>query len=314
MSNHHITVSERMAMFEQSYGNNFDALKYFHDLIHACGQFFENIFEADDANHGMKLMLRHIAQTEVETDDWEELIEDPALLYSKSPMAPLIHELSAYAQFGIVLDASIDEPARKAKLKEQVEQLNKLHRFAQPFMREKEDDDLKRLVDHVNGRWAIDNKQPVHPRGLAALSNLKVQTVANAISSQKSMLRLEKGHLPYSAALDWLESKKGYWQSVWQDQSTEDSTEAPIEEDDSPYILLPFARDGSAFHPGLKINGVYRIGVDYGYEPFTDFDKALERLLQMPKPCWIRKNPNGFLVRIALKSWRRVRSDKVKYL
>ncbi|MYZ48346.1 hypothetical protein E4O86_11570 [Rhizobiales bacterium L72] len=56
---------------------------------------------------------------------------------------------------------------------------------------------------------------------------------------------------------------------------------------------MPVARDGSAFHPGLRRAGRFTIGEKGTELQVEDFDQALAQLQLMPTPYWRRPNNVG---------------------
>lgn len=60
-------------------------------------------------------------------------------------------------------------------------------------------------------------------------------------------------------------------------------------------VLVPFAKDGSCFHPGLKRSqaGHYVVGDKNDRRRFQDFFEALHFLRSMTPPKWERPGPSG---------------------
>lgn len=60
-------------------------------------------------------------------------------------------------------------------------------------------------------------------------------------------------------------------------------------------VEVPFASDGTSFHPGLAStrDGTFRVGEKYAETRFTSFDEALAFLKSMPTAKWRRPNNVG---------------------
>lgn len=58
-------------------------------------------------------------------------------------------------------------------------------------------------------------------------------------------------------------------------------------------LFVPYAADGTCFHPGLRKAGKYTVGVKEDEATFDDFEDALEYLRQMGQAKWRRPNVNG---------------------
>jgi hypothetical protein len=61
----------------------------------------------------------------------------------------------------------------------------------------------------------------------------------------------------------------------------------------SPQALLPVARDGTCFHPGLIRSGEFTVGEKGEEQRYDSFTEALQALRQMSVPRWRRPNEQG---------------------
>lgn len=58
-------------------------------------------------------------------------------------------------------------------------------------------------------------------------------------------------------------------------------------------LFVPYAADGTCFHPGLKKAGKFTVGAKEDEATFDDYEAALEYLRQMGQAKWRRPNVNG---------------------
>jgi transcriptional regulator with XRE-family HTH domain len=60
-------------------------------------------------------------------------------------------------------------------------------------------------------------------------------------------------------------------------------------------VLVPYAADGTCFHPGLRMKRTnqYRVGPTGSEYDFNDFQEALTYLRELEVACWRRPNAAG---------------------
>lgn len=68
----------------------------------------------------------------------------------------------------------------------------------------------------------------------------------------------------------------------------------------------PVARDGSHFHQGLKVNGLFTVGEKCKEVKFEQFKDALFYLQKMNTPKWRRPNIHGNRGIVSGISWRTI--------
>ncbi|HHH2127378.1 TPA: helix-turn-helix domain-containing protein [Yersinia enterocolitica] len=103
------------------------------------------------------------------------------------------------------------------------------------------------------------------------------------------MSRIERGGS--NASLDAIEVLANAlnvepWQLLVSDYSSEDN---------NPELLVPYAADGSCFHPGLASSrdGSFAVGDKTAQKRFGTFSEALEYLRSMNTAKWRRPNTSG---------------------
>ncbi|EPY8572485.1 helix-turn-helix domain-containing protein [Shigella flexneri] len=77
---------------------------------------------------------------------------------------------------------------------------------------------------------------------------------------------------------------------------------------DDQEVLVPYAADGSCFHPGLAStrDGSFRVGEKSAQKRFSSFNEALEYLRGMETAKWRRPNASGNWGIVSAVKWDRL--------
>jgi hypothetical protein len=162
-------------------------------------------------------------------------------------------------------------------------------------------DDAEWLTDTLaaaEARWAIDHGRPLLPDGLAALAGVKPKTIANQLAARE-LSTDGGGHIPAAEALRYLERRKDFVRSTWQDAVEEQTeTETPAPRILLEQVFVPVDGEGSPFLPSLARRGRdgvprYAIGSKADPEYVEDYWEALDQLARMPTPRWRRPPASG---------------------
>ncbi len=80
-------------------------------------------------------------------------------------------------------------------------------------------------------------------------------------------------------------------------------------EDNDPELLVPYAADGSCFHPGLASSrdGSFGVGDKVAQKRFSTFSEALEYLRSMETAKWRRPNSSGNWGIVSAVRWDKLR-------
>ncbi|MGE8121119.1 helix-turn-helix domain-containing protein [Pseudomonas fulva] len=84
-------------------------------------------------------------------------------------------------------------------------------------------------------------------------------------------------------------------------------------EHDSPALLVvPYAADGSCFHPGLASSrdGSFKVGEKNAPMRFRSFEEALAYLAKMPVAKWWRPNAVGHRGLVSAVEWRELVTEE----
>lgn len=124
---------------------------------------------------------------------------------------------------------------------------------------------------------------------LRIASGLSQEAFADRVSIARSyMSRVERGLA--NPTLDAIESLA---QALDVDPSILFAIVAPATSPAS--VMVPFASDGSCFHPGLASarDGTFRVGERHAEIRLSSFEEALDYLKAMPTAKWRRPNEAG---------------------
>ncbi len=82
-----------------------------------------------------------------------------------------------------------------------------------------------------------------------------------------------------------------------------------LSEDSDPELLVPYAADGSCFHPGLASSrdGSFGVGDKTAQKRFGTFSEALEYLRSMETAKWRRPNASGNWGIVSAVRWDKLR-------
>lgn len=245
---------------------------------------------------------------------WRERLEElgQTLLF-ESRGGELIHSLTAYADYGIVLDPNDSLDLREASLREELELAEELLARLPVEDWALEAEGMVRVTRKALARWKVDCGQPIDGKELALLSGRALQTVKNKLSGKSPEIQGNLQKIEARDALNWLLLQDTYHSSIWRDQEHVD-VPLPDELQLKHVMFVPVAKDGSMFHPGLKRDGHYIIGGGGSEKHFTVFNDALAALHMMFWPEWRRPSEGGRWTKVRGVDWRRVTPEDLERL
>lgn len=303
---------DRRADFFESYGNDEDPGQTLADTVIALGNTIEMIVGEKIAAKAMTV----IAQTLGNHDgDWREGIEDgSSSAFSEWPLGQMMHDLVAYAKFGIDLPTSGDDS--NEEIAERIEtRIIAAEKFLasidlEHLIGKDRKLDFENVVVMARTRWKLDRDMHVGPEGLArlgAVSDSRMRGLARSASDAvipMDGLRL----ISAQAALDWLANQPKYKPSIWQTHRPDGyESDAHPETGIAAPIFVPESKDGSRFLPELDTGNGFRIGQKGHEQVVKDFDEALKILARMERPTWRRPSPiSGVHSIVSGVRWARV--------
>lgn len=223
---------------------------------------------------------------------WREDLESgESGAFSEWPLGRMLHDLSAYAYWGI------DISAREHESEDRVaERLGAMVGKAEAFLGscpldlwlgEERSPQLERTVLLARNRWALDHDRPVEPEALAIFGGVKMSRMRNMLAGNDPELHRENGLVPAHEALSWLADRDSFVPSIWRTARPTHDGEVHRFSYLDP-IFVPEARDGSLFHPGLERRNGFTIGEKGQEVQVATFEEALHELQAMPIPSWRR--------------------------
>lgn len=267
-------------------------------LVRAAGDFLSEIVGPENADPAMRTAIGALGAGEDLDASWRDLLEDNEHhAFSEWPMGRLLHDLSAYAQYGIDLNAEPGERVEEIETRIAA-RVAAAERFLarcplDAWLGADRAHQLERTVAMARCRFALDRGEPVDPVDLAELGNLSHSRMRSLISGKNPELKREDGRIPAAIALPWLERREGFLGSIWRTQVSEmaEATHPVAEENAdvlSDPLFVPRAKDGSIFHPGLRTAKGFQIGPKGQERIVNGFREALAALQAMPTPYWRR--------------------------
>jgi hypothetical protein len=283
-------LEQRVAEFTAGYDYDNDAAVTLVELVRSAGDFLEKIVGIDAVDAGMKYIIGALALGE-ETSWREDLNNEESGAYSVWPLGQMLHDLNAYAYYGIDLSAREheDEQHVAARLQEMVEMADAFLGICplDSWLGESRSPQLETTVLLARNRWALDHDRPVEPEALAVFGGVKMSRMRNMLAGKEPELRRENGLVPAHEAHGWLASRDSFYPSIWRTARQRYSGEIHTLFYPDP-LFVPEARDGSVFHPGLERRNGFTIGEKGQEFQVPSFEDGLRELQAMPVPAWRR--------------------------
>lgn len=305
---------ERAREFTNRFDNDIDAAMTLVELVRAAGDFLERIVGSAAVDAGMKHIIGPLSGGDDTT--WrEDLDAGESGAFSEWPLGQMLHDLNAYAHYGI------DLAAREHETEEQVaDRLRQMVETADAFLRacpldtwlgKERSPQLETTVLLARNRWALDHDRPVEPEALAIFGGVKMSRMRNMLAGKEPELRRENGLVPAHEAHRWLAGRDNFYPSIWRTARPTWSEEVCTFTYADP-IFVPEARDGSVFHPGLARRNGFTIGEKGREYQVPGFEEALLELQKMPVPAWRRPSPGkGGWGIVRGVSWVRMSQDEL---
>lgn len=294
----------------------------------------------DDAGARITHAIIEIAGSELveDVDQWRDAISTIAPIDTNSPFLEDLHDLTAFARYGIfpgwgtpancteeglpVLVAWADIPTAITRICESITHLLDLVPDGPRRALE-----LATLRDMALARLAYDTGERLTVHQLAALSDVSVKRVQNAVYADKKAPMVDADNkMTREGCERWLVDRD-YQPSLWpqvqalgelDDEWGRDVVLATVEDNPSydDFLFVPVADDGSVFCPALKRDRAqhFTIGPKGAEETVGDYDDALERLSRMAVALWRRPNQNGNWGIVSAQSWKRIRRAELQAL
>lgn len=305
-------VHQRIVDFQHSFGNQdfFEegVIRSLDAMFELCASYLGEEF----ASRGFDTMVSCAFQRNDSDLGWREILdEDYCGIYSETKIGNLLHDLTAYADFGIVLATARDDEQRYQLLANQIQRAERLLALLPSQVWGLDDEHLVAVLRKSLARWKVDNGVSVSALELAVLSGRAPQTIKNKLAGNPAEINGSQMRIEAVEAAAWLSAQSDFNNSIWRNQSDAVSV-AESDEGLGEVVFVPVAKDGSTFHAGLSKDGKYLIDGEGAEREFNDFDEALSALQKMQFPQWRRPTPEGRWTRVRGVEWRRVTQDELR--
>lgn len=296
------------AQFRELYGcgHDLEGITLAQILV-SLGGLARDVAGPEAADAAFATLTRELGYT-VSTDaDWPAaLIEDSFGDAFCWPMGVRLHDLNAYAYWGIALNGGKDAAEREALLVRTIDEVASFMAKI-PFKAWGiAPGDAGRTLTLAQARFALDTGRAIDAATLAFLGGVTERRIRNMMAGkERSFTPDADGRIPAEEALSWLHGRpKLFRPSVWRQQNTfEDLAARPAEVEDA--VFVPVAADNSVFHPGLARNGRFNIGRGRSEMLCDTFDDAVAALQKMTDPVWQRPTPRGLWTTVSAARWAR---------
>lgn len=136
--------------------------------------------------------------------DWAEAIENGAGDASCWPLGVIIHNLNAYAYYGIALNGGRDAAEREQIIKSEIEAAS-VFMGRIPFRAwGVEPGDAGRTLKFAQSRFALDKDQPIKADDLAPLGDVSEGRIRNLMAGKERVFSSDGGWIKAGEALAWL--------------------------------------------------------------------------------------------------------------
>jgi hypothetical protein len=301
-------AAELRAQFHELYGteHDFEGLTLAEILIR-LGDLTRDITGPEPADGAFANLTRALGYTVQADEDWPEVLRDDSWSDSYCwPMGARLHDLNAFAYWGIALNDGQDAAEREALLRQEI---NVVSAFMDNIPFDAwgiAPSDAGRTLRRAQGRFALDTGQPIEPGMLAFLGDVSERRIRNMMAGKERTFTVDgQGRIPAEEALSWLNGRPDVFApSVWREQNSfDDLTPNLAEVEDA--VFVPVAGDNSVFHPGLAREGRYAVGRGRWEARHDNFEEALAALQRMPEPAWQRPTPRGSWTTVSAARWAR---------
>lgn len=324
MTNFSDLITQRRDEFGEEYGDG--ETSELVNLLIAAGDFLERLtWEPDAVGKAMKHLFETTSGYPAGQDrPWREVWIDAWSELGVFKSSDYFVGLNSFAFYGLCPDTqfyevSESDVATKAALGEWIGKHIQKGRDLLSATPSKwaNIEELDRTVLAAEARLNLDFDRDVTVEQLAALSKMTAKSIRNLLTPKSGDTDLqlnERGGIPAVDALRWLGKRSDFRTSIWW-IPVEDAAEIvmPDEKRLGDVVFVPYAKDGSWFHPSRCRNSRgYTIGPKGSERPVSDYFEALEALARSPTPHWRRPNSAGNWGIVAGVNWQRKELSEIK--
>ena len=306
-----VGAEERAEIFHATFDVSIDAGATLAQIVRSMGDYLATIVGDEVADAAMAKVIVPLAGEEPSRADWRgALDENESGCFSEWHLGQRLHNLAAYAYFGIAL-APDEDPAEVERWLDSIVSEARRFREMSPlelWLGRNRAPQLERLIMLAEARWALDHGDPVDPVALAQFGGISEGRMRNMMGgANRAFTPDETKKIPAHEAVAWLVARESFWNSIWREQRLPRYAQSRSGLTDP--VFVPVARDGSVFHPGLLRGGSYTIGEKGDERHLADWREALVELQRLPVPAWRRPNEAGTWGLVTGIRWERLDRD-----
>jgi hypothetical protein len=295
--------------FHQLYGSGLDFEgATLIEVVVGTAHFLAEIVGADPVKTAFAELTRALGYRVVDGTQWVEALQDQALGDAYCwPIGERLHDLNAYAYYGIALNGGRTAAEREKLLRREIE-------TAVAFMGKVpfalwgiNPGDAGRTVGRARARFDLDTGKDIEPAALAMLGEVTERRIRNMMAGKERVFDPRDGRIRASEALSWLKNRSDAFRpSCWRDQNAfGDLTEHDTSSIEG-VMFVPVASDNSVFHPGLARDGQFTIGRRKREKKFDSYEAALTALQKLGTVEWPRPTANGIWTTVDAVRWIRM--------
>ena len=306
MTDHHYEIEDRRWTFHDTFGGEEFIENSLIEATHQLCKVSAIIYGREAADSAFDTLVGAIFPSAVREYGWREaLVEEANGIYSDTLGGALLHDLTAYADYGIVVSPCRSTEERERLLEQQVHDGLRLLELVALNLEDSASSPIWRIVRKSHARWKLDTGQILNKEDLSLLSGLADQSIRNRLAGKDREIHGTTKRIEAAEALKWLLVQKHFVRSLWRSQDDTESVRS-IDKAISEPIFVPIAKDKSVFHPRLLKDGEYIVGEVGQEQSYQDYDAALEALQEMLVPTWRRPSDTGRWMQVKGVSWRRM--------
>ncbi|SFP99817.1 hypothetical protein [Tranquillimonas alkanivorans] len=307
---HTESYDERIQIFRENYGNEGDPAAILADVAVKVGEVLEIMVGEQLTAKAMEQITGPLGYW---GEDWKDALHEARYgLFSEWRLGAPLHDMAAYAIYGIDLHATAADTAQISQQRI-VNLLREVERFLKAVDLDawigSRDSEFSKIYGMARGRFVLDHGHPVRPEDLALLGGVSPSRMRAMVSGDTAVLKRDDNkRIPATEALSWLEGRETFFPSIWRDQRpSADEIDDEHQEKVEDFIFIPVASDGSRFTPDLDTGRGFILGPKADQRRYDNYDEALAELVRMKPPRWRRPAPKSGVPSIVIgQTWERV--------